>query len=101
VGHDLNLVALGSALGLEWQCGPWPSNGLSPLSGLAFHLKDGIVTAQSVCHTFDKTSISPMASGAVQFEGGSAKLSLEDFTAKLTSVILAECVKKTTREIVV
>mmetsp|Transcript_74011 Transcript_74011/g.130752 ORF Transcript_74011/g.130752 Transcript_74011/m.130752 type:complete len:375 (+) Transcript_74011:30-1154(+) len=95
-GHDLNVMALGSLLGLEWECGPYPRGSTTPLSGFLFNLQDGRVFAKSVCHTFGNGQ-APLAFGSARFPEGSS-LDASDFTSRMRTAILPGCVKPVLEE---
>jgi len=90
VGHDTNLQALQSLLGLGWQCGPWTKQSVPPLLGIMFTASAGKVRVQSVCPTLDGEA--PFAVGTASFAGGNSELPADDFKALVRPGIAWQCV---------
>jgi len=89
VGHDTNLEGVKSLLGLEWQCGPWSEDALTPLAGLLFTLSDGGVHIRLVCPTFAEP---PLAIGTARFRDGSSEMPVAAFRSLVTPAIAWQCV---------
>jgi len=96
IGHDLNLQAVRSLLGIEWQCGMWAANALTPLSGIMFTLSENSVRIQYVCPTL--TDSEPLVLGEASFAGGEREMPISQFSSLLRSAIEWDCVKSSRAE---
>lgn len=70
VGHDTNVDAVATLLGLTWSCGPFADNASPPHIGLLFE-REGTsrMTVRSVCTTFDDADAGRVVFGTVQKPG--------------------------------
>lgn len=88
-GHDTNLMAVQSALGLSWECGEWASNTTSPLAGLMFNVDSELknVGIEVMCETEGLLTF-----GSVLMNGKELPIPMADFLDQVKAVVLPSCV---------
>ena len=96
VGHDGDLDALASLLGLSWRTHPFPENATTPGSALRFDLDANrtMVSVSVVYNEFVSADATPHSVRAsIGAAGGASSMPLTDFTQLVGRVLDPACVE--------
>lgn len=96
VGHDINVLAIGSALGLKWQCGPFADGTTMPLAGFLFEHTHDHISVKTVCNDFNHDGSSdPLNVGLATFSDGKSSVHVHTFYQMAVAATLWSCVNLT------